>query len=916
MKNKSKHQGLWEFTDAQGAFRCEGPTRVSRLYFPLANEAGILSSITPDLHGDIKTSHNSFLTLPVSVEDLHNTKSNRNFWASVEGQGVWSLTGVSSLQDAEKFSGHPHEQVTLEAGMLWHKVTRENPRRKLKSEIINFAPVSADRVEIMMVSLTNTGHSKMKVTCTSGIPIFGRSADNLRDHHHVTTLLHRIISQPAGVVVRPIMSFDERGHKLNETSYAVLGFQENGELPEGSFSSVPDFIGEGGDFESPKSVLENQAPPQKDGNAYQGKAAIGGLRFKETTLLPGKTVHFVLLLGIAEKEAEIDAWIKKFGNFAKAEQALKENKLFWSQKLDVLSFRSQDETFNRWMRWVNLQPRLRKIFGCSFLPDFDYGRGGRGWRDLWQDCLALLLTSPQETRPLLLANFNGVRIDGSNVTIIGDANNEFIADRNHLTRVWMDHGAWPFLTLELYIHQTGDLDILFEKTNYFRDRQFSRTRVKDDDWTESYGQQLKTRRGAVAEGTVLEHLLVQHLVQFFNVGDHNHIRLENADWNDGLDMAYEKGESVAFTCLYGSNLKKLADLLEEVSKRQKLKKVSLAKELRILLDRVGSQKVNYGSPGAKQKTLKKYFGAVQPVVSGTKIDIPIAKLIRDLREKSDFIMTHVRSTEWMKTPGGDGQYNGYYDNHGRRVEGDFPHGLRLTLAGQTFPVMSGVATVPQVREIFQTARKYLKDKEHGGFRLNTNFHEIRLDLGRAFSFAYGEKENGAFFSHMAVMFANALYQRGFVSEGREVLHSIYRMCLRTDKSKIYPGIPEYFNSEGRGLYHYLTGSASWLVLTLLTQVFGFRGYLGDLLLAPKFTRDDFLNGHEVSIEAPFAGVPFTVTYLNTKKLSYEHYVISKVSINAKDYKDFAPHQKEILISKETLARLGRKSGNTIRVTLE
>src|SRR3990167_5958334 len=47
---------------------------------------------------------------------------------------------------------------------------------------------------------------------------------------------------------------------------------------------------------------------------------------------------------------------------------------------------------------------------------------------------------------------------------------------------------------------------------------------------------------------------------------------------------------------------------------------------------------------------------------------------------------------------------------------------------------------------------------------------------------------------------------GFVNEGREVIDSIYKMCLRTEKSKIYPGIPEYFNSEGRGMYHYLTGS--------------------------------------------------------------------------------------------------------------
>ena len=38
----------------------------------------------------------------------------------------------------------------------------------------------------------------------------------------------------------------------------------------------------------------------------------------------------------------------------------------------------------------------------------------------------------------------------------------------------------------------------------------------------------------------------------------------------------------------------------------------------------------------------------------------------------------------------------------------------------------------------------------GGYRLNTDFKEEKFDLGRMFGFAYGEKENGAVFSHMTV----------------------------------------------------------------------------------------------------------------------------------------------------------------------
>ncbi len=550
------------------------------------------------------------------------------------------------------------------------------------------------------------------------------------------------------------------------------------------------------------------------------------------------------------------------------------------------------------------------------MPDFDYGRGGRGWRDLWQDCLALLLTSPAETRSLLIHNFNGVRIDGSNATIIGSSNNEFIADRNNITRVWMDHGVWPFVTLELYIHQTGDLDILFEPIKYFRDRQQSRARHKDAAWTEAYGRNLKTKAGAVAQGSILEHILVQHLVQFFNVGEHNHIRLENADWNDGLDMAYERGESVAFTTLYASNLKRLADVIEKAAAVKAITKIELAKELLLLLDLVAKPKINYYSPLDKQKRLAKYFLAVEPTVSGRKVAVSVKKLAHDLREKSNFIFEHVRKKEWVQTNQGDGFYNGYYDNHGRRVEGEFPGGLRMTLAGQVFPIMSGVATAEQVKDIFETAKKYLKDKELGGFRLNTPFHEIRPDLGRAFSFAYGEKENGAFFSHMAVMFANALYQRGFAREGFQVLDSIYKMCVNTPKSKIFPGIPEYFNSEGRGLYHYLTGSASWLILTLLTQVYGVRGHYGDLLLEPKLTKEQFGAKGEASVNTSFADKLITVVYRNPKKIESEQTYITKVSFAGQDIKGLELNKKSVLIPRETLLKLAKKGPNQIIVTLE
>ncbi|MCA9399967.1 MAG: cellobiose phosphorylase, partial [Candidatus Omnitrophica bacterium] len=227
----------------------------------------------------------------------------------------------------------------------------------------------------------------------------------------------------------------------------------------------------------------------------------------------------------------------------------------------------------------------------------------------------------------LINNFGGVRIDGSNATIIGSGEKPFIADRNAISRVWMDHGAWPFLTLLLYIHQSGDFDILMKEQAYFRDPQLSRAMKKDTSWTEEYGHQLKDKEGHVYEGTILEHILIQNLTQFFNVGEHNIIRLEGADWNDGLDMARKRGESVAFTSFYGGNLLQLADLLERIPQDT----ITVAEELLLLLDSLGDNPIDYNNLHQKKDVLfNQYFEVVQPHISGQKVELKAKDVAKDL----------------------------------------------------------------------------------------------------------------------------------------------------------------------------------------------------------------------------------------------------------------------------------------------
>ncbi len=866
-----------EYLDGYGAFRLKNPENIHELYFPLCNEAGFMSSITPMLHGDIKTDQHHFVMAPVTVEDLHNTKSARNFWFYIHGKGPWSASGNSAKQNSVRFTNEDKTERTIEAGPLWHKLIFNDHGQHLLCETTHFVPVG-DKVEIMCVSLFNHGNDAIRITPTAAIPVFGRSAENIRDHRHVTSLVNRLKKLKHGICVKPEILFDERGHKFNDMIYYVVGCEKDGTPPTSTIPSTRHFIGEGGSYEWPEAVVRNLSPSRFEKKNLDGMEYVGALRFKDCVLNPGEKKEYILLTGICDDIKVIDQMLEKYGTLGNIARSFKENRDYWAELASKITFESGLENFSCWMRWVSLQPVFRKIYGCSFLPYHDYGKGGRGWRDLWQDCLSLILQDPAHVRQLLVDNFGGVRVDGTNATIIGTKPGEFIADRNNIARVWMDHGAWPYLTTRLYLDQSGDFELLLEKQSYFRDALLHRASKKDETWTPSQGLELIGRDGSPYTGTLFEHLLVQHLTSFFNVGEHNIIRLEGADWNDTLDMARERGESVAFTALYGSNLMGLAELIVKASEQLKIESMEIFEELGLLVDTLTGIP-SYDSIDYKLGLLNTYLKSVSEGFYGKIIEVDIKALAQDLREKGQWIFNHIRNQEYLTTQDQDRFFNGYYNNDGQQVDGEFKDGVRMNLTAQVFTTMFGLASDEQIETSFLSCKKYLQDPVTGGYRLNTPLGPNKLNFGRGFAFAYGEKENGATFSHMAVMYMNALYKRGFVNEAYEVFKSLYTLAGDTDTAGIYPGIPEYFNGSGKGLYPYLTGSASWLLMTVLNEMYGVRGEFGDLVIEPKLTSEQFDPRGEASVKTTFRGREILVKYSNPHGISYGHYAIEKDFLN-------------------------------------
>jgi len=912
---REKRGPLWRFTDPEaGVFRAPHADYISDIYFPLCNMHGMKSSITADFKGDIAADFSNYLTVPIVTEDLHRVTNSRNFWVYVKGKTPWSATGLSAYQSAGKWR-EPEDSV-VEAGPGWFSTIRRNPELGLEAKAEAFVPAAPDMVEILRVTVRNTGRTTRTFTPTAALPIFGRHADHLRDHRQVTTTMNRFTLHRNGVIVSPSIHHDEHGHVPNHVSYAVLGCTGRGGAPTGTFPTVRSFIGEGGSYDNPEAVAKDLRPPRMKAAELDGREAMGAIRFRQVTLKPGKSLSFVVLFAISERKADFDRWLRKYGTDKKVDAAFRKTRAFWKDLANRVAFGTGDSDMDGWLRWVACQSVYRKVYGNSYLPDYGYGRGGRGWRDLWQDLLALLLVDPEGARADMVNNFQGVRIDGTNATIIGARPGEFIADRNNIARVWCDHASWPTMVLKFYLDQTGDWKLLFRKLTYFKDHFVHRTREIDGEWEERQGNRLRTIDGKVWRGTILEHVLVQNLCAFYHVGKNGNILLEGADWNDCYDMGRTRGESVCFTHFYAWNLACLADLLNWAAS-EGVHAVEVLAELKPLLDRLPrGKRVDYASPGARRKCLRHYMETVRHSVSGRTIKLKPAALAADLRAKSDALYAHVREKEWLRVPGGREFYNGHYDDSGRRVHGlsGTPDGVRMDLTSQVISILCESATPEQIKEIVKSAWHYLRHPVTGALRVSTPFKSVKLDFGRVTGFAYGFREHGSQWNQQNIMFMLGLYKHGFVDEGYRVWTRFTRALLDSATTRVYPNVPSSMLPEGRGSYCYLTASGTWLLLAMLTEVFGVRGKRGDLVIAPRLKKEQFDERGRATARFSLQGRRLEVTFVNRGCLDYGAYAITGVLINGRQLLvEAGPDLAVAMIGKAQLRKLPR--GRISRITV-
>lgn len=799
-------------------------------YLPLFNMDHAISSITPYFSGDFKKGYYNYALKPATETDLFELSTKRNV-IFVINEKRYDLNGQMPWQQSDN--------LLYEINQLVQKVIRTNDLFELTT--VSFIPVN-DNLEVHEIKLKNISNIDLKIKTTTSFPLYSRSPENIFDHRHVTSLLNKVKIIEGGIINKPTLSFDERGHKVNNTIYTFNALS-NKTNPSNYIPVLDDYLN-GGSYLYPKGLNDDE---YSVGDEVSGFEAIGAISFNEFVLKPNEEATFLLMLGIFDNDEEMEKTLDKFNDINIVDEELKKVLKFFNEINNYINFNYHSDDRIEQLKWVTLQPILRRYLGNSYLPHHDYGHGGRGWRDLWQDLLALIYSNDSSVGDAIFNNFKGVRIDGSNATIIGNNLGEFMADRNKIVRVWSDHGAWPLLTVKMYLDETNDLNLLFKKQTYFEDK-FTHYTKNTIDYN---GDNLLKVNDEIYLGTVLEHLILQNIIGYFNTGEKGFTRLEDADWNDGLDMANDKGETIAFTMFYLNNLREIVDILKHIKDSEI--------ELFISLKHLINEKI----------TLKEYFDKVGKKQDLNKVLVNKEQLINKLEQliktKEEFIEQNAIIN---KT-----HYHSYINNDGKFVDSN----NTASLIPQAMALVNNIASKEFSHILARKTKELLFDERVGGYRLNSNYNKVLTNIGRAYGFAYGHKENGAVFNHMATMYAYGLYNYNLVECGYEGINTLLDQALNPE-SKTLVGVPEYFNERGVGKYFYLTGTASWLIKLIREQVFGVKLNYGDLTFSPKLTRKDFING-EASIETYLFNKKVLIKYVNEKNLDYGDYQISKIVIN-------------------------------------
>ena len=299
-----------------------------------------------------------------------------------------------------------------------------------------------------------------------------------------------------------------------------------------------EFIGRNGSLSSP-AAMRRKRLSGRTGAGLDPCAAIQ----TQIELAEGQEREIVFIFGAARNSEEAQHFIRRFGEPARARQALETVWEHWNRTLGAVHVETPDPALdvlaNGWLVYQTLSCRL---WGRS---GYYQSGGAYGFRDQLQDTMALIHATPWLAREQLIRCAERQFSQGDVQHWWHPPNGQGV--RTHFS----DDYLWLAYATCRYVLATGDTGVFDESIHFLVGREL----IQEEE--AYYDQPLRSTEAA----SLYEHCVraIKHGLRF---GAHQLPLMGCGDWNDGMNLVGRdgKGESVWLAWFLYENLQLFAGL--------------------------------------------------------------------------------------------------------------------------------------------------------------------------------------------------------------------------------------------------------------------------------------------------------------------------------------------------------------------
>jgi cyclic beta-1,2-glucan synthetase len=644
-------------------------------------------------------------------------------------------------------------------------------REGIRHELTLFVPVK-DPVKIMRLRLSNISSRQRRLS-------LAYYAEWVLGVGRQQTAAHIVVRRDEAA---SIMTAQNTYQEHFREATAFLGiFPEGGERREGMglgggagggdesrdgsggqswTSDQLEFIGRNGSMEAPSGMAGNRLSNRTGVQA----ASCGAIR-QELILLPGEEREILILLGCTSSEAEAAALARQYADVTNCDAAWAEMEQYWNTMLHQVKVttpaREMDLLLNGWLLYQTLACRIWARSG------FFQAGGAFGYRDQLQDTLALLHTAPEFARRQVL-------LHAAHQYEEGDVQHWWHEETERGIRtLFSDDLLWLPYVASRYTEHTGDSTLWEENAPYLVSEP-----LKEGEH-ERYEPTVLSGR----TGTIYEHCLQAIEKALSRIGEHGLPLIGVGDWNDGLNLAGDKGrgESVWLAWFLGEILQRFEGIC--------------------------------GERGETERAAR-------------------------YRERRESLFQAANAHAW------DGQwYRRAFTDSGTWLGSIRNDECRIDAIAQSWSVLSGGAPDDRAWQAMRSFDRELVDRELALARLLTPaFDKTDPSPGYIQGYPPGIRENGAQYTHGVIWSIAAWSKLGQADKAVELFHLLNPVNhTRTDQEvRQYTGEPyvmaaDVYTSEphrGHAGWTWYTGAAGWMYQVGLEWILGIRRRGDRLCLDP------------------------------------------------------------------------------------